>query len=201
MHVWPEMAFPLRSCPTTPRRPCTTPLSDGPGFRPRDGNGFVQAEWLAAALTAGLGGTRPLAACLADYQRRRDAAMLPMYDFTIRLGSLTPDPAMQILLGSLVGRPADIDRLLGVFAGIVPIQGYFSARKFVRLLGVRRAARAVIAARTRPRPGSTGNGIIDATDSCVSATALCGSALELSDSCGMVLLQLPASLVVVEEDV
>jgi hypothetical protein len=26
------------------------------------GNGFVQAEWLAAALTAGLGGTRPLAA-------------------------------------------------------------------------------------------------------------------------------------------
>jgi hypothetical protein len=37
--------------------------------------------------------------------------------------------------------------------------------------------------------------------SCVSATALCGLALELSDSCGMVLLQLPASLVVVEEDV
>jgi hypothetical protein len=29
----------------------------------------------------------------------------------------------------------------------------------------------------------------------------CGLALELSDSCGMALLQLPASLVVVEEDV
>jgi hypothetical protein len=96
-------------------------------------------------------------------QRRRDAAMLPMYDFTIRLGSLTPDPAIQILLGSLVGRPAKIDRLLGVFAGIVPIQGYFSARNLVRLLGVRRAARAVIAARTRPRPGAAGNGV-DATD-------------------------------------
>ena len=128
------------------------------------GNGFMQAEWLAAALTAGLGCTRPLAACLADYQRRRDAAMLPMYDFTVRLGSLTPDPAMQILLGSVVGRPGEIDRLLGVFAGIVPIQGYFSARNFVRLLGVRRAARAVIAARTRPRPGSAGNGVVDATD-------------------------------------
>jgi len=106
------------------------------------GHGFVQAEWLAAALTAGLGGARPLAACLADYQRRRDAAMLPMYDFTLRLGSLTPDPAMQILLGSLVSRPAEIDRLLGVFAGIVPIQDYFSPKNFVRLLGVRRAARA-----------------------------------------------------------
>lgn len=46
------------------------------------GNGFVQAEWLAAALTAGLGGTRPLAARLADYQRLRDRAILPMYDFT-----------------------------------------------------------------------------------------------------------------------
>jgi hypothetical protein len=36
--------------------------------------------------------------------------------------------------------------------------------------------------------------------SCVSATALCGSALELSDSCGMALLQLPASAVEVEKD-
>jgi hypothetical protein len=37
--------------------------------------------------------------------------------------------------------------------------------------------------------------------SCVSATALCGLALQLSDSCGMMLLQLPASLEVVDEDV
>jgi hypothetical protein len=71
---------------------------------------------------------------------------------------------MQILLGWLVGRPAEIDRLLGVFAGIVPNQGSFSARNFVRLLGVRRAARAVIAARTRPRPRSAGNGVVDGTD-------------------------------------
>jgi hypothetical protein len=91
--------------------------------------------------------------------------------------------------------------VLGVFAGIVPSQGYFSARNFVRLLGVRRAARAVIAARTRPRPGSAGNGVVDATDELVSATALCGLAFQLSDSCGMVLLQLPASPVVVEEHV
>jgi hypothetical protein len=34
----------------------------------------------------------------------------------------------------------------------------------VRLLGVRRTARAVIAARTRPRPGSAGNDVIGATD-------------------------------------
>jgi hypothetical protein len=51
---------------------------------------------------------------------------------------------MQLLLRSLVGRQAEIDRLLGVFAGIVAIQGYFSARNFVRPLGVR-AGRAVIA--------------------------------------------------------
>jgi flavin-dependent dehydrogenase len=107
------------------------------------GNAFVQAEWLAAASAAGLGGTRRLAECLADYQRRRDAAMLPMYDFTIRLASLAPDRRMQLLLDSLPGRQAEIDRLLGIFAGIVPIPKYFSTRNFLRLLGVRRVARAV----------------------------------------------------------
>jgi flavin-dependent dehydrogenase len=128
------------------------------------GNAFLQAEWLAAALTTGLGGATPLAACLADYKRRRDAAMLRMYDFTLRLASLKPDPRMQLLLDSLVGRQTEIDRLLGVFAGIIPIPTYFSTRNFVRLLGVRRAARAVLAARTRPRPGSAGNGVVHATD-------------------------------------
>lgn len=87
-----------------------------------------------------------------------------MYDFTLRLASLTPDPRMQLLLDSLVGRQTEIDRLLGVFAGIIPIPTYFSTRNFVRLLGVRRAARAVLAARTRPRPGSAGNGVVHATD-------------------------------------
>jgi hypothetical protein len=154
-----------------------------------------------AALTAGLGGTRPLAACLADYQRRRDAAMLPMYDFTLRLGSLTPDPAMQFLLGSLVGRPPEIDRLLGVFAGIVPSQSYFSARNFVRLLGA-----AALPARLSQAVRGLGldlpaTVLLTRRMSWVSATALCGLALELSDSCDMVLLQLPASAVVVEEDV
>jgi 2-polyprenyl-6-methoxyphenol hydroxylase-like FAD-dependent oxidoreductase len=109
------------------------------------GNAFQQAEWLAAALIAGLGGARPLAACLADYQQRRDAATLPMYDFTIRLASLTPDPRMRLLLESLVGRQAEIDRLLGVFAGIVPIRTYFSTRNFLRLLGIRGVARAALA--------------------------------------------------------
>jgi flavin-dependent dehydrogenase len=127
------------------------------------GNAFVQAEWLAAALTTGLGGGAPLAGCLTDYQRRRDAAMLPMYDFTLRLASLTPDPAMQFLLDSLVGRQTEIDRMLGVFAGIIPIPTYFSTRNFVKLLGIRGAARAVIASRTRPRPGSAGNDSSDAT--------------------------------------
>jgi len=51
---------------------------------------------------------------------------------------------MQFLLDSLVGRQTEIDRLLGVFAGIIPLPTYFSTRNFVRLLGICRAARAVI---------------------------------------------------------
>ena len=99
-----------------------------------------------------------------QHEQRVDAAMLPMYDFTLRLASLTPDPAMQFLLNSVVGRQAEIDRLLGVFAGIIPIQTYFSTRNLVSLLGVRRAARAVIAARTRHRPGSAGTSAAGAPD-------------------------------------
>jgi flavin-dependent dehydrogenase len=50
----------------------------------------------------------------------------------------------RLLLGSLVGRQVEIDRLLGVFAGIVPIPTYFSARNFLRLLGIRGVVRAAM---------------------------------------------------------
>jgi hypothetical protein len=90
--------------------------------------------------------------------------------------------------------------LLGVVAGITPIPGILLGQiscdcsesvalparlsQPVRGLGLDLQATALLTRRI----------------SCVSATALCGLALELSDSCGMVLLQLPASAVVVEED-
>jgi 2-polyprenyl-6-methoxyphenol hydroxylase-like FAD-dependent oxidoreductase len=43
---------------------------------------FRDAELLADAVVAGLGGNRPLGETLAGYQRARDRAARPMYDFT-----------------------------------------------------------------------------------------------------------------------
>jgi 2-polyprenyl-6-methoxyphenol hydroxylase-like FAD-dependent oxidoreductase len=43
---------------------------------------FRDAELLAEAIDAGFSGRQPLTKALADYQRRRDAAVLPMYEYT-----------------------------------------------------------------------------------------------------------------------
>jgi 2-polyprenyl-6-methoxyphenol hydroxylase-like FAD-dependent oxidoreductase len=113
------------------------------------GNAFLQAEMLADAVAAGLGGSRPLDTALAKYWRRRDAVLGRMYDFTARLAAFGPPrPQEQLLLASLAGRPAEIDRFFGVLAGAVPMSEYLAAGNVVRLLGVCGLAQ-VITARTR----------------------------------------------------
>ncbi len=85
-----------------------------------------------------LDGARPLDVALADYQRRRDATLGPMYDFTTDLAAFNPPRlADQHLLASLHGRQAEIDRFLGIFAGATPIRQYRSPRNALRLLGMR----------------------------------------------------------------
>jgi hypothetical protein len=123
------------------------------------GNAFADADRLAAAVITGLGGAAPLARCLAEYHRQRDRATLAMYDFTVALASLVPEPRMQVLLESLVGRQREIDRLLGVFAGIVPIPEYFSTRNLLPLLGIRGLARTLLAS-YGPQGGSTRKGFV-----------------------------------------
>ena len=81
---------------------------------------FRQAEWLAAAVDDGFAGRRPLQAALADYQRVRDEAALPTYEFTCEAARMEPSPEMGAFLASLQGDPAGIERFFGVFAGTVP---------------------------------------------------------------------------------
>jgi 2-polyprenyl-6-methoxyphenol hydroxylase-like FAD-dependent oxidoreductase len=145
---------------TTPDLPNTFRIPYGPGWALVGDAGLVmdpitaqgisnalcEAEKLAEAITAGLGGGRPLNAALADYQRRRDAVLRPMYDFTTDLAALNPPRlADQHLLASLYGRQAEIDRFLGVFAGVTPIKQYRSPRNVLQLLGVRGLAKIAAA--------------------------------------------------------
>jgi flavin-dependent dehydrogenase len=109
------------------------------------GNAFVDAEQLAGAIIAGLGGSAPLAWALDEYRLRCAGERQAMYEFTLALAALRPDPRMQLVVESLRGRQNEIDRFLGVFAGTEPLEDYFAARNMLRLLGVRKTARAIIA--------------------------------------------------------
>jgi 2-polyprenyl-6-methoxyphenol hydroxylase-like FAD-dependent oxidoreductase len=115
------------------------------------GNALQDAESMANAVVAGLGGSRPLASSLQEHWRRRDAAIGDMYDMTMRLASYRPPRfGERLVLRSLPGRQADVDRFLGVFAGTVRPSEFSSPRNLIRLLGYRVAA-ALGGVQDRPR--------------------------------------------------
>jgi 2-polyprenyl-6-methoxyphenol hydroxylase-like FAD-dependent oxidoreductase len=149
---------------TTPDQPNTFRACHGPGWALVGDAGVVMdsisaqgitnalrdAELLAQAVVVGLAGERPLSAALAEHQRRRDAAIRPMYDFTVGLATFAPPSlAQRQLLVSLAGRPAETDRFIGAFTGIDP--GYFAPGNVLRVLGLRGVTRIAAAAAHRRR--------------------------------------------------
>jgi 2-polyprenyl-6-methoxyphenol hydroxylase-like FAD-dependent oxidoreductase len=99
-------------------------------------NAFRDAGLLADAVAAGLpGGASRLDRELRAYWRRRDAAVRPMYDLTVRLAAMEPLRRFERrLLAAIAQRPAEVDRFLGAFGGAVPLNGYRSLRTLARLL-------------------------------------------------------------------
>ena len=91
------------------------------------GDAFRDAELLAGAIDEGVRGHRPLDDALADYERRRNEAALPLYDFTHELAALEPPtPDMQALFGALRDAPEQTSRFFGVIAGTVPMAEFFA---------------------------------------------------------------------------
>ena len=106
---------------------------------PRCGQGitdaFRDAELVAEAIDAGLSGCRALEEALTDYERRRNEAVLPMYELNCQLASLEPpSPEMQQFFAALHGNQAETDRLLGTIAGTVPIPEFFSPQNIERVV-------------------------------------------------------------------
>ena len=101
-------------------------LPEGPVTAQGMTDAFHTPSCSPTALDAGLRGESALDDTLADYQRRRDAAVLPMYEFTCARAGLEPAPLqMQALLGALRDDPTAIERFFGIFAGTVPVQEFF----------------------------------------------------------------------------
>jgi len=110
------------------------------------GNALRQAEMLSNAIVGAWSGAQALDTALDTYWRRRDDAFEAMYDFTTTMAQLRPlSPANRQLLGALRDRPEEVDRFLGVFAGVTPLRQYRSPGNLVRLLGARGLARAAVA--------------------------------------------------------
>jgi 2-polyprenyl-6-methoxyphenol hydroxylase-like FAD-dependent oxidoreductase len=137
---------------TTPDQPNTFRWSHGPGWALAGDAGVVMdsvsaqgmtsalrdADYLSAAVIAGLGGSRPLDVALRGYQHRRDRAISGMYDFTVRLAALTPVTSRERrFLAAVAAEQHETDRFLGAFAGIVPPEQYFTPATALRILGSR----------------------------------------------------------------
>jgi len=96
---------------------------------------FRDAELLAEALDRGLTGRRPLEEALADYERQRNEAVMPLYEWTCQFARLKPlRPELQQLLDALQGNQEQTDRFFGTIAGTVPMLEFFSPENIGRIL-------------------------------------------------------------------
>ena len=106
---------------------------------------FRDAELLSDALEAALTGRAAMKAAMAGYERARNRAARPMFEFTTQLARLAPPrPAEQRLFAALAEQPAEVERFFGVLAGAIPQREFFTPRNLVRLVGVRGTARLML---------------------------------------------------------
>jgi 2-polyprenyl-6-methoxyphenol hydroxylase-like FAD-dependent oxidoreductase len=90
-------------------------------------DGFRDAERCASAVNEVLSGARRFDAAMTDYQRDRDSAALPMFDFTCMLAALEPPPPdLQRLLGAIHGRQDAMDAFARVNAGTISPADFFA---------------------------------------------------------------------------
>jgi 2-polyprenyl-6-methoxyphenol hydroxylase-like FAD-dependent oxidoreductase len=99
---------------------------------------FRDAERCASAVDETLSGRRPFDAAMGDYQRDRDAAALPMYDFTYMLAALQPPPPdLQRLLGAVHGNRKAMDAFARMNAGTMSPAEFFAPEHVEAILARR----------------------------------------------------------------
>jgi 2-polyprenyl-6-methoxyphenol hydroxylase-like FAD-dependent oxidoreductase len=87
---------------------------------------FHDAELCADALDKSFSGACPFEAAMDEYQRRRDARVKPMYDFTCELAMLQPPPPeMQQLLAAVHGNQKAMDEFARMNAGTISPAKFF----------------------------------------------------------------------------
>jgi 2-polyprenyl-6-methoxyphenol hydroxylase-like FAD-dependent oxidoreductase len=102
------------------------------------GNAFRDAERMVRAVDAALSGQQLYEAAMTQYQRERDKATLPAYDFTAQLATFEPPSIEQrTLFAALSDNQAAADQFFGVLTGSVPMNEFFSPGNLVKVMGMR----------------------------------------------------------------
>ena len=80
---------------------------------------------------------------ILDYQRERDARVLPMYEFTCQLATLAPPPVeTQQLFGAIHGNQAAMDAFVQMNAGTISPAEFFSPPNVARIMAEAQTAAA-----------------------------------------------------------
>lgn len=96
---------------------------------------FRDAELCATALDETFTGAGSFDAAMADYQTRRDAQVLAMYEFTTELATLEPPPpALQQLLAAMPGNQEAMDGFARVNAGVTSPAEFFSPANVEKIM-------------------------------------------------------------------
>jgi 2-polyprenyl-6-methoxyphenol hydroxylase-like FAD-dependent oxidoreductase len=97
---------------------------------------FEDSERVSAAVDAWIRGSATYDEAMGAWHRERDAACLPMYEFTAQMAALEPPPAeMQQLLGAIQGNQEAMDQFVSVNAGTISPEAFFAPDNLGALLG------------------------------------------------------------------
>lgn len=101
---------------------------------------FEDAERCSTAVDAWLRGAETYDAAMGAWHRERDAACLPIYEFTAQMAALEPPPEeLQQLLAGLQGNQAAMDQFVSVNAGTLSPEVFFSPENIGALMRQRPA--------------------------------------------------------------
>jgi 2-polyprenyl-6-methoxyphenol hydroxylase-like FAD-dependent oxidoreductase len=98
---------------------------------------FRDVELCVTALDEAFSGLRSFDAAMSDYQARRDAHVLPMYEFTTELATLEPPPPeLEQLLAAMPGNQEAMDGFAQVNGGVTSPAEFFSPANVERIMSV-----------------------------------------------------------------
>jgi len=96
---------------------------------------FRDAELVAGALDDAFSERRPFDEGMAEYQQTRDAAAMPVYEFTCEFASMEPPPPeMQQLIGAMQGNQEAQDAFISVQAATLPAPEFFAPENVGRIM-------------------------------------------------------------------